>query len=452
MQILDPVALKEDLLRSLLYQHTQPPLFNAFLGLILKLTPGRAGALVAFRSIYFIMGFFLVAGIYHLSLGIGATRPSAFAAAAAFVFWPPNTWEHVFFHPPSERWLSYDYPVAVLLLSMAIFLVLLRDKGKTVYAAAFILFSAALVLTRSMFHLLLWAAPTIIALAWYGFSRKGIQRRALVMVSVLAVLLAGFPYIKNARLTGWFTSSTLQGMNLASRTLYVPGQRIENMVVEGSVTPLALIPRFSAPETYIDYYRETRKTGIPVLDNPRKYNHNPNFNHFIISRASRETQANTMVIAAANPGAVFRSMVNGIYIFFGFQPNQYLWKLQSPPWGYWNVNFPPLHFDSAIWPVRYIVGPVLFAVVFFGVIVLLMRRYRDPACVFMAFSLIYVFTLSTLVELGNNCIFRKQVDPFLFSGAALGATLIWRRLRAGGRRSSPDALKTGLGEQAGGTG
>jgi hypothetical protein len=39
MQYLDPLLLKDDLLRSLLYLHAQPPLFNLFLGTVLKLSP-----------------------------------------------------------------------------------------------------------------------------------------------------------------------------------------------------------------------------------------------------------------------------------------------------------------------------------------------------------------------------------------------------------------------------
>ena len=35
-QVLDPQLLRTDLLRSVLFQHGQPPLFNIFLGVVLK--------------------------------------------------------------------------------------------------------------------------------------------------------------------------------------------------------------------------------------------------------------------------------------------------------------------------------------------------------------------------------------------------------------------------------
>ena len=38
MQYLDPLLLKSDLLKSLFYLHSQPPIFNLFLGIVLKLS------------------------------------------------------------------------------------------------------------------------------------------------------------------------------------------------------------------------------------------------------------------------------------------------------------------------------------------------------------------------------------------------------------------------------
>ena len=37
LQIIDPRLLKTDLIRSIVYLHSQPPLFNLFLGIVLKL-------------------------------------------------------------------------------------------------------------------------------------------------------------------------------------------------------------------------------------------------------------------------------------------------------------------------------------------------------------------------------------------------------------------------------
>jgi hypothetical protein len=428
MQLIDPVLLEEDLLGSLMYLHSQPPLFNAFLGLVLKAAPTTETAAVIFKLFYAGMGLFLVLGIYYLALALGAGRRWSLAAAGLFIFWPPNSWSHIFNHPPSEKWLSYDYPVTVMLLVMALLLVRYRDTDRPVYLALFLLTSAAASLTRPVFHLLLWTIPLIAWVLWRVRKGNFEKTRLFISVSVLTLFLAAWPAVRNYMLTGWFTASTFQGMNLASRTAFVPQEELVKMVGEGTVTPLALVPRFSEPEVYLKYYGENRLVGKRVLDAPVKSTGHPNFNHHIIIRASREYQHNTRVLAAAYPGAVMKAVANGVYSFFGFEPNQYLWQLNALPWGFWKVEFPPLRPSGALWPVRYIVGPVLFAAVYFAVIFFMAGRRPDPVCIFIAFALTYIFTISTIAELGHNSIFRKQMDPLLFSGAAAMGSSLWSRM------------------------
>jgi len=429
MQILDPVDLEGNLLNSLLYQHTQPPLFNAFIGIVLKLTPDRQSAHYIFSFIYAAIGIFLVLGIYYLGVAMGAARIWAFTASLLFVFWPPNTWEHLFNHPPSEKWLSYDYPVTALILLMALVLVKYRDKVNVKYIVFFMMASAAIALVRPMFHLVLWVLPTLGFALWMVLKKDPKHVRMTVFLAVLLLLIAAWPSVKNRILAGWFTGSTFQGMNLASRTLFVPQEEVKRLVDEGKVTNIALIPRFSEPALYLKYYDEERKTGIAMLDVPVKSTGHPNFNHFITIRASQEYQRNTIALVAERPLDTVRALVNGVYIFFGIEPNQYLWKMDLIPWGFWKVRFEPLRPKGLLWPFRYVVGPLLFAVIYFGVIVLMIREREDPTCTFIAFALIYMFALTTAVELGHNNIFRKQIDPLLFAGAALLMTKLWLRFR-----------------------
>ena len=64
IQILDPQLLRHHLLESIFYLHSQPPLFNLFLGTVLKAFPVHFGA--AFQVFYWIAGLFLVTGLYTL--------------------------------------------------------------------------------------------------------------------------------------------------------------------------------------------------------------------------------------------------------------------------------------------------------------------------------------------------------------------------------------------------
>ena len=64
IQFLDPELLRHDLLRSLFYLRDQPPLFNAFLGVVLKLFPLHYAQ--AFEAIYVAGGIAFGVILYEL--------------------------------------------------------------------------------------------------------------------------------------------------------------------------------------------------------------------------------------------------------------------------------------------------------------------------------------------------------------------------------------------------
>ena len=100
-QVLDPQLLRTDLLRSVLFQHGQPPLFNLFLGVVLKAAGDHAAP--AFDAVFLALGLALLATLsttrsdrliadgaseasaltsgYHLAFLVGA----GLAAAAVLV-------------------------------------------------------------------------------------------------------------------------------------------------------------------------------------------------------------------------------------------------------------------------------------------------------------------------------------------------------------------------------
>ncbi len=79
-QYLDPEILRNDLARGLYYLHAQPPLFNLFLGWVLKLFPGVSRA--AFSVIYGLAGLAMLMGMAWLMERLGVSR----VVNAALVF------------------------------------------------------------------------------------------------------------------------------------------------------------------------------------------------------------------------------------------------------------------------------------------------------------------------------------------------------------------------------
>ena len=108
-QFLDPELLRSRLGESLLYLHSQPPLFNLFLGLVLKLAPGAEAA--TFGALYLALGLALYLLTFAVMRQLGVGRPVALAL---------STWLMV---SPSfvlyEHWLFYTLPLATLLMTSA---------------------------------------------------------------------------------------------------------------------------------------------------------------------------------------------------------------------------------------------------------------------------------------------------------------------------------------------
>ena len=77
-QYLDPQLLKGKLLESVFYMHSQPPLFNLFLGAVLKISGGDGRYI--FQGVYLAAGLTLYLSLFWLQLKLGVSRGVAFAA------------------------------------------------------------------------------------------------------------------------------------------------------------------------------------------------------------------------------------------------------------------------------------------------------------------------------------------------------------------------------------
>src|SRR5690349_11084524 len=141
-QIIDPELLKHRLIESLCYLHTQPPGFNLYTGVMLKLFPDHYAT--AFHVLYVILGGAVCCLLYHLMRVCGVHAVIAFALAAWFIVSPAV----VLF----ENFFLYEFLLVFLLLGSAAALHHFFQTGRTVYAAAFFLCLFSLLLIRNHFH------------------------------------------------------------------------------------------------------------------------------------------------------------------------------------------------------------------------------------------------------------------------------------------------------------
>jgi len=126
-QYIDPALLKTRLLESLFYFHAQPPLYNLWLGVLLKLFGGRFSD--AAHGTYVLLGLAGTGGLAFLLARIGVPRILAVVLALAF-FLSPSAILY-------ENWLFYEYPVAVLLIFAVLTLYLFLQRRSFAYGVAF---------------------------------------------------------------------------------------------------------------------------------------------------------------------------------------------------------------------------------------------------------------------------------------------------------------------------
>ena len=306
MQLLDPALLREDLLGNILHLHSQPPLYNLLVGIILNVVPATMlGA--AFSVLHLLLIIAIGRAIYGLTVDRWLGPRAAAAAGFLATLSPVLLW--------AERLPGYILPVAAALLWSAVAIQRFTLRRGAYYGILAIVLITLVPMARSFYHALIWMLPLVAGFIWLAFR---VDRRRFALYTTIAVtgsaLTLGW-YVKNSVEYGMFTGSTWLGMNLAGVVSLVDSSQVQNLIDRGELTPLAAIPRLSEPEVYADYYNDTVRTGIPALDAFRKSNGTVNWNHRIYARTSREYQRNSIRLARAEPVGTLRGMANQLYLY-----------------------------------------------------------------------------------------------------------------------------------------
>jgi hypothetical protein len=267
MHFVDPMLLKTRLLESVWYFHIQPPLFNLFVGLVLKITPESPWL---FYVIYVACGLCLYLNTFVLQLKLGvepklaALLSTGFMASPSFILW--------------EQFLMYTMPVAALVSVAALCLVYYLERRHPVPLVGFFLALFLLCGMRSMFHI----GYYIILFGLLVALGKGYRRQVLAVGLVPFLVLFGF-YFKNLLLFGEFNVCSFTEKNLWIMTAgNMPWKDKVKLVEEGTLSELSLVNRWASLDAYPDEYKAVpdRFENVPVLANPKKENGAVNYNHY----------------------------------------------------------------------------------------------------------------------------------------------------------------------------
>ncbi|RYG53947.1 MAG: hypothetical protein EOO01_02945, partial [Chitinophagaceae bacterium] len=221
-QYLDVKTLRYNLLAGVWYDHTQPPVFNLFLGAVLKAAPTAAPWIFAavFKLIPLINALLLL----RILQNVITHRWLPLGLSLLYLLSPGTI---VF-----ENELFYTSLITLLFLVSIFYLLRLSGKISWASAIGFFLPLTIICLTRSMYHVAFLALIAAIVCyrhrAQTGFSR-------LIVAAIVSVLLTGGWYMKNYIVFGQFSASSWLGMNMA-RNIFHDNEITDSSKIE-SIPP-----------------------------------------------------------------------------------------------------------------------------------------------------------------------------------------------------------------------
>jgi hypothetical protein len=433
-QYLDPVILREDLGRGLFYLHAQPPLFNLYLGVVLKTAPGWSHA--AFAATFAGAGLGLLLGLGWLARRLGAPGWAAAGVPALLALTPGYL---VYSH-----WLFYTLPVAALLVLAACALAEYARAGRACHAHLFVWAAAAVLLTRSLFHPL-WLLASLAVCA--GLLERRL-RRPLIVATAVPLLLVGGWYAKTYALAGTFAGSSWLGISLSKWWPLTQGEL--SALAAGGVVPAFWASWVHEPDFYRPYgffAAAGAPPGHPALAAPYKSTGAPNLNHADYARISVALEQGARNLVRLRPERYLLRTLTAARVFLQPGPDSVAHLVDYDFAGvrWWRSVSTDLLFRTR--PIRYPqdlvepdpgLTPLLFvALLLFGGWRLLGRSGPNPATravhAFLVVTVLWVAVVSSLIEVGENDRMRWEIEPFL---AALVASAL------GGVRAARSPLAT----------
>ncbi len=424
-QYLDPSILQDDLLRGIYYLHAQPPLFNVFLGIVMKAFPQSYPAVFSF--VFGAMALGVLLGMAWLMRRLGIADVIAGAVVLAFAL-TPN-------FPVYRNWLFYTLPVAFLLLASAVALLFFLERRSRAGLALFLSLVTLVMLTRSVFHPL-WLVA--IALALTPFVEG---RRRFLLAAAIPLVIVSLWSLKNYAVVGSYASSSWLGLSLTKR--WPLSQREIAELKERRVIPAYWQRRpFQEPGYYeaFGFFKEPHNEH-PALDALYKSNGEPNFNHRDYVTISDALFQADIELLLNYPERYFRRVTTALLLYLQPGPNSVHFLV--------DYDFESVHRYRAAWtrylfwggpierPIRMFAPPANLWLVLFPLVLGLgalgaTREGPRGVFVYMVLTILWVTAITNLVEIGENDRMRWEIEPLLaiLFGDALNRVLLFlRRLK-----------------------
>lgn len=442
-QLLDVHLLQHHLVVSVWHLNMQPPLFNLYAGVLLKLPAGLRAPVEVLCALA--LGLTLVLSAYALQVELRVPRWAALTVTLVAVVASPA---YVLY----ENWMNYAYATATLVTfggwCLARFLATARVWPGIGFFGAF----GSMALLTSTYQLVwLLAAGAVVLVVLRHRWRTVLLAAAVPLVCVTAWQVKDYVQV------GTTTTSSWLGMNLGRSVLFrAPPAQIAGLQRAGRLGPIASVPPFAGPQVYAPRFVRAVPSPVAAVGALHKADGSTNFNNPLYVAVSSQYLHQDLVWIQAHPRAYADDVVNAV--------------------GVWMVGTDQNFTDSANWPA---VGPyaraydrvvewqpvqdpapgfvvfargwhrpawlsgqamAVYALALLGAPVLAWRRRRgDPVVAgtlgVLWLTTLYAFVTTSLIEIGENERFRSELGPVPTILAVVVVVAVARWLRS--RRGAP---------------
>lgn len=406
VQYLDASLLKGELFQSIYYLHSQPPLFNFFIGLVEKLAPVYSA--IIFQFIFILIGLLTNILLFKLLREVGVNSYLSLILTIFYLLSPATLlYENLFF---------YTHIIIFFLISAGYYLILFIQLAKFRYVFLYFLFLSLCVLTTSFFHLLWFLVLFGILILSKKDKWKTIMKGAIFPLLIILSL-----YLKNYLIFDSFSSSTWLGMNLSRITVNrLPEEEKKRLIQNGLINDVAKLEPFPVIDSliFIKDLKLDSITQIESLDEKFKTSGHTNYNNLIYIQVSKLSFQNAFYTIVRYPQAYVSGVKKAFSLYFD-SPTKYTLLEQN----IYKIKKYNRLFDAFIYGTSnstafgYISIISIPLMLLLGTVLIIKNGTQSNIkviLIFLIFNILYVMIIGNFFELGENNRFRYYTEIYHF--------------------------------------
>jgi hypothetical protein len=446
-QLLDVRLLRDNPVTSIYYLRSQPPLFNVFTALVVRL-PARlvnTTLLLAWHAAALTTALLTFGTMRRVGV-----RAWLAAGLVSFYLLLPETLL-------IESWFFYSQLVMLLVALMLWGLARFASTRATVDGVLFTGALGALVLLRSSFHIVLMVV--LIAIVW---RQLHLSARRVAVIATIPVLIVAAWSMKNLIVFDSSSNSSWLGMNLSYVAhAGVTRRDCQRLRADQRLSAIACETAFGKPPAYLSQFPKTKHYGAAATDSLYKSTGEPNYNAGLYAAVSRQYQHDSLELLRHGGISAIARAEGAAYTVWA-EPGDdslQLRRARSAIAGYadwfdrlvllrpvatgWNN---PARFaaDAGQFPIGDALGSISYTLVlgfglalFGGVAGWRQGRRGQPALQCVCVAGLVVMVVSTVVgnalDYRENNRFRVETSPVVLVLASVGVEELWRRTRSRAR-------------------